>query len=54
MSKNDIILTRAEQGVCPICRAEFRAEWKDKFKAVQYNGKTIYVCKEHHIAGKII
>ena len=52
MTKVDIVLKRMTQGLCPICCAEFRPEWKDKFKAVQYKGKTVYICKGHYVQGE--
>ena len=49
MAKVDIILKRAKQGLCPVCEAKFRLEWKDKFKLTKYNGKTVYICKGHSL-----
>jgi hypothetical protein len=39
----DIILLRAEQGVCPICKAELT----DNFTTVEYKGQDIKICSKH-------
>ena len=49
MGNEDIILTRIEQKLCPICKAEFKPEWKYKFKLVQYKERAIYICIGHRV-----
>ena len=44
---SDIILDRVKQKLCPVCGAEFKAEWKDRFKAVQYKEQAMPICKRH-------
>lgn len=54
MGNTDIVLTRVKQRMCPVCKAEFRPEWKDKFKPVQYkNGQVLFICKGHKVDEKI-
>ena len=35
--------------MCPVCKEEFRPEWKDKFKPVQYKGQVIFICEGHKV-----
>jgi hypothetical protein len=39
----DIILLRAEQGLCPICKKELTED----FTEVEYKGQDIKVCTKH-------
>ena len=39
----DIVMERADQGLCPICKETIGTE----FKVEIYNGKKIWICKGH-------
>jgi len=43
MVKEDIILSRSEQGLCPFCKKLIGTD----FKVIEYKDKKIWVCKKH-------
>ena len=46
MSGTDTILERADKGLCPVCEKPIGAD----FKVEEYNGKKVWICKEHPVA----
>ena len=40
---SNLILDRAEQGLCPICKETIGTE----FKVEIYNGKKVWICRQH-------
>ena len=41
----NIVLERANKGLCPLCAKQITTE----FKVEEYNGKKFWICKEHSI-----
>ena len=44
--KIDVISERADRGLCPVCEKPIGAD----FKVEEYNGKKVWICKEHPTA----
>ena len=42
----DIITERSDKGLCPVCEKPIGAD----FKVEEYNGKKVWICKEHPAA----